>query len=72
LRARLHSAGVVRAERVLEDGSLELDADLPEAEAAELQRLDGVEIAPVRAPQPSSPCTGDEPYLQSTRATRLA
>ena len=72
LRARLFSAGVVRAERVLEDGGIELDADLPEAEAAELQRLEGVEIVVARAPQPSSPCTGDEPYLQSTRAARLA
>ena len=47
-------------------------ADLPETEAAELQRLEGVEVAVARAPQPSSPCMGDEPYLQSTRATRLA
>ena len=72
LRARLFSAGVVRAERSLEDGSLELDAELPESETEELLRFSGVEIRAGRVNGGPSTCVAGDGYLQSVAAARLA
>jgi GTP-binding protein HflX len=43
-RARLYAAGVVRDERALDDGSIELLVDLPAAELAAWQREPGVRL----------------------------
>jgi GTP-binding protein HflX len=66
LRARLFASGVVQGERVLDDGSLELIANLPDIEAGELAR------APVELfdPEPSQTCAVEGGYLQSTHSER--
>jgi len=40
----LFAAGVVRGERYLDDGGLELIANIPESEARELGRSPGVKV----------------------------
>ncbi len=67
LRARLFASGVVQGERVLEDGSLELIANLPDLEARELGRAPGVELFD---PEPSQTCAVEGGYLQSTHSAR--
>jgi hypothetical protein len=44
LRAKLYSAGAVRGESVLEDGSLDLTVELPDVELVALARTPGVQI----------------------------
>jgi len=62
-RARLYAAGVVRDERSLEDGSLELLVDLPAAELARWQNQPGVRLL---APPPrSAACAPVAPFLES-------
>lgn len=67
LRARLFASGVVQGERVLDDGSLELIANLPDIEAGELARAPGVELFD---PEPSQTCAVEGGYLQSTHSER--
>ena len=67
LRARLFAAGVVQQERHLEDGGLELIANIPETEARELARSPGVEVAELAAAQT---CAGEGGYIQSHLSTR--
>jgi hypothetical protein len=58
VRARLFAAGVVQGERYLDDGGLELIANIPESEARELGRSPGVEVADVKVDniEGSQPC----------------
>lgn len=67
LRARLFSAGVVQDERVLEDGSLELTANLPDVEARELAEAPGVEVADS---EPLQTCAVEGGYIQSPSSAR--
>ncbi len=67
LRARLFASGVVRSERTAADGTLELIANLPEAQQLELARSAGVEVfeLPAELPALVQPCAPDDGYLQS-------
>jgi GTP-binding protein HflX len=80
VRARLHAAQVVRQERTLEDGSLELLVELPAAELAHWAAQPGVRLlphlagsaAPAPAASPASAavpdaaaCASREGYLES-------
>jgi GTP-binding protein HflX len=76
-RARLHAAQVVREERTLEEGSIELLVELPAAELAQWAAQPGVRVlpmlaAPAQTPQPAIPatvaapaCAAHEGYLES-------
>ena len=63
LRAKLYSAGAVRAENVLEDGSLDLTVELPDVELLALARTPGVRI--METPDGAMACAPEEAYLQS-------
>jgi GTP-binding protein HflX len=63
LRARLYSAGAVRHEQALEDGSLDLTVELPDVELLALAGTPGVRI--METPVPAMPCAPEEAYLQS-------
>jgi GTP-binding protein HflX len=72
LRSRLYAAGAVRSERAAEDGSLDLQVELPDTELVALARTPGVEI--VEVPEPDMPCASGDAYLQSgpfSSATKL-
>lgn len=71
IRARLYSANLVRAERIAEDGSFEIDTELSEFELLKWAREPGVEILAV-APNThgESTCTVAGGYLQSSPALR--
>ena len=71
LRARLFAAGVVREEHSLDDGGLEWLVELPDAEALELSRLDGVSITETDLGQ-NPTCVAGGGYLQSTPSARSA
>ena len=49
LRARLYECSGVRGERVLSDGSWEMDVELDQAGFLELQRSDGLRLTPATA-----------------------
>jgi GTP-binding protein HflX len=63
LRARLFAAGAVREETVGADGTLELIAEIPEAQQAELARMPGVEVIELQAA--AQTCVSADGYLQS-------
>jgi GTPase len=63
LRSRLYSAGAVRAESALEDGSLDLTVELPDVELDALARTPGVQI--METPASAMACAPEEAYLQS-------
>jgi GTP-binding protein HflX len=63
LRSRLYSAGAVRAESALEDGSLDLTVELPDVELDALARMPGVLI--IETPAAAMACAPEEAYLQS-------
>jgi GTPase len=63
LRSRLYAASAVRGERVDDDGSLDLQVELPDTELVALARMPGVEILEVR--EGDIPCASQDPYLQS-------
>jgi GTP-binding protein HflX len=63
LRAKLYSAGAVRAESALEDGSLDLTVELPDVELVALARTPGVHI--IETPSAAMACAPEEAYLQS-------
>jgi GTPase len=67
LRSRLYARGAVRGERSLEDGSIDLDVELPEVELVALAQARGVQIleAEGMAMLAGAPCTPAEGYLQS-------
>ena len=65
LRARLYAADVVRDERALEDGAIEVLVELPAAELASWAAQPGVRLLePQPLPAPAA-CTAPEPYLES-------
>jgi GTP-binding protein HflX len=63
LRARLYAEGVVRDERTLEDGALEVLVELTAAALTAWALLPGVRL--LAPPLPVAACAGDEPYLES-------
>jgi GTP-binding protein HflX len=67
LRARLYAAGLVRAERIADDGAFEIDTELADFELLKWAREPGVELVSVSGP---ATCTPAEPYLQSSPALR--
>ena len=69
LRARLHAASAVRAERSREDGSLELLLELPAAELESLQRQPGVRLIGEPA-STALTCEAGEAYLESESARK--
>ncbi len=72
LRSRLYAAKAVRGEVSAEDGTIELDVELPDVELLALARTPGVQIVAVRGSDP--PCAPETAYLQSaavSSATKL-
>lgn len=67
IRARLYAANLVRAERIADDGSFEIDTELSEFELLKWAREPGVEVV---ALSESAACTVAEGYLQSSPALR--
>jgi GTPase len=67
IRARLYAANLVRAERIADDGSFEIDTELSEFELLKWAREPGVEVV---ALSESSACTVTGGYLQSSPALR--
>ncbi|MEJ0035164.1 MAG: ribosome rescue GTPase HflX [Gammaproteobacteria bacterium] len=67
LRAKLYSAGAVRAESSFEDGSLDLTVELPDVELDLLARTPGVQVLanPSETPSAAMACAPEEAYLQS-------
>jgi GTPase len=65
LRARLFAAGVVRDERSLEDGALELLVDLPGPELISWAALPGVRLLEAQPLPDGHACAALEPYLES-------
>jgi GTP-binding protein HflX len=68
-RARLFEAGAVLAQRMLDDGVLEVDVSLRRQDLERICRDDGIDV-----PGACAPCAGEAPFLQSSRsqATRGA
>ena len=72
LRSRLYAAKVVRHEVPSEDGTIELDVEMPDVELLSLARTAGVQILEVRGSE--APCAPETGYLQSaavSSATKL-
>jgi GTP-binding protein HflX len=67
VRARLYAAGLVRAERIGEDGAFEIDTELSEVELLKWAREPGVQVLTLDG---GSPCMAASGYLQSTPALR--
>lgn len=67
IRARLYAGNLVRAERIADDGSFEIDTELSEFELLKWAREPGVEVV---ALSESAACTVAEGYLQSSPALR--
>ena len=65
LRARLYAAGVVREERALDDGTLELLVDLPPPQIMSWEAQPGVRLLEAQPTPGSMPCAVPEPYLES-------
>jgi GTP-binding protein HflX len=66
LRARLYAAGVVRDERSLEDGALELLVDLPAAQLGTWASLPGVQLLEAQPLPRAVARTSLEPYLEAS------
>jgi GTP-binding protein HflX len=65
LRARLYAAGMVRDERSMEDGELELLVDMPAAEAESWAAQPGVRVLEAIPAALTATCAGEQPYLES-------
>jgi len=65
LRAKLFAADVVRDERTLEDGALELLVDLPGPELVSWAALPGVRLLEPQPRPGEAACAALEPYLES-------
>ena len=68
MRARLYAGGVVRDERTLDNGELELLVDIPAAEAEVWAGQPGVRIVDAVPAQVLPACADAEPYLESFAA----
>jgi len=64
VRSRLYAAKSVRGETFADDGSIELNVELPDVELLELARTPAVQILEVRGE--NMPCAAATSYLQST------
>lgn len=67
VRARMYASGLVKAERITEDGAFEIDTELSEVEMLKWAREPGVQVL---AQDGDSTCTATGGYLQSTPALR--
>ena len=67
VRARMYASGLVKAERIAEDGAFEIDTELSEVEMLKWAREPGVQVL---AQDGDSTCTATGGYLQSTPALR--
>lgn len=65
LRARLYAADVVRDERSLEDGALELLVDLPAPELITWAAMPGVRLLEAQPLPGTAACAALQPYLES-------
>jgi len=65
LRARLYAAGLVRTERIAEDGAFEIETELSDFELLKWAREPGVQILALEG---GSACTPAGAYLQSSPA----
>ncbi|MGH8205563.1 MAG: GTPase HflX, partial [Steroidobacteraceae bacterium] len=77
LRARLHAARVVRQERSLEDGAIELLVELPAGDLDSWCSQPGVRALPAGAPAwlpqaAAAACAVQEPYLESALEPKAA
>jgi GTPase len=70
LRSRLYAAKAVRGERSGDDGTIELQVELPEVELLNLARAPGVQILEVQGPM--QPCAPESAYLQSSAVSSEA
>jgi len=59
VRSRLYAAKAVRGEKGADDGSIELEVEVPDVELMSLARTPGVQIV-------EAPCATETSYLQST------
>jgi GTPase len=71
LRSQLYSRGAVRSERALEDGSVDLAVELPDAHLLELARTRGVQILEVEGSDMPS-CTTAPLYIESNVSASAA
>jgi GTP-binding protein HflX len=73
MRARLYAASVVREERALEDGAIELLVELPAAELAAWAAQPGVRLLEAQ-PRPATAAARSlqEPHLESVAAPHAA
>ena len=65
---RSYAARAVRSERTDDDGSIELDVELPDLELLALARTAGVQILEVQGT--GTPCAPGIAYLQSAATSR--
>jgi len=70
LRSQLYSRGAVREEHTLEDGTIDLAVELPEADLEALAREGGVQVLRPHAPadgeaSDEAPCAAHDAYLES-------
>jgi GTP-binding protein HflX len=72
MRARLYAAGVVRDERALEDGAIELLVELPAAELAVWAAQPGVQLLEAQPRPAAAVGTVQERYLESVAAPQTA
>jgi GTP-binding protein HflX len=72
LRARLYAGGVVRDERSLEDGALELLVDLPAAQLGTWAALPGVQLLQAQPLPGAVPRAPLDPYLNTSPAPMAA
>lgn len=71
MRARLYAADVVREERALDDGAMELLVQLPAAQLASWAAQPGVQLIE-QVPAPIASCAPQEPYLESLPTPKAA
>ncbi len=69
LRSRLYARGVVRQERVLEDGQIELLLELPNVDLLELARAPGVVVVATTGSE--APCAGEHLSLPTVAWNQL-
>jgi hypothetical protein len=72
MRARLYAAGVVREERALEDGAIELLVELPAAELAAWAAQPGVQLLEAQPPPASPAHPLPAPYLEPVAEPQAA
>jgi GTPase len=72
MRARLYAASVVRDERALADGAIELLVELPAAELAAWAAQPGVQLLEAQPRPAPAACARQEPYLESVAAPQAA